>query len=328
MARPTDTQSDHRPMASLSLDLDNLWTYLKIHGDEWESRPSYLDTFTPYMLEALDQLGVSITFFIVGADADRDENAQALRSIVDAGHEIGNHSYEHEPWLQLYSDEQLEEEIDRAHDAIKKATGVAPVGFRGPGFSWSPNLLRILADRNYQFDASTLPTFLGPLARMYYFWSSDLDAEEKEKRKELFGKFRDGFRSIKPYFWRVDNGKRLLEIPVTTMPVFKTPFHLSYLAYLARFSRGLMKAYLRTAMFACKLTNTEPSFLLHPLDVIGGDQVPELEFFPGMDIPSDEKKELFFEVLNTIAESFEIVPMGIHAQRILERSRLVEKVAA
>lgn len=30
--------------ASISLDLDNLWSYLKIHGDDgWRSFPSYLD---------------------------------------------------------------------------------------------------------------------------------------------------------------------------------------------------------------------------------------------------------------------------------------------
>ena len=45
-------------------------------------------------------------------------------------------------------------------------------------------------------------------------------------------------------------------------------------------------------MLACRVTGTEPSFLLHPLDVIGGDQVPELDFFPGMDVPSERKTAL------------------------------------
>lgn len=308
--------------ASLSLDLDNLWSYLKIHGETWDERPSYLDTFVPYILEILDDLDLKITFFIVGADAEDPRNREALQSISAAGHEIGNHSFEHEPWLQLYSESELQEEIDRAHEAIAEATGQAPIGFRGPGFSWSPQLLEILAQKQYLFDASTLPTYLGPLARLYYFWTSDLSKEEKAKRKELFGKFRDGLRPVKPYYWQLENQARLLEIPVTTMPIFKTPFHFSYLVFLARYSEVLMKVYLRMALTMCRITGTEPSFLLHPLDVIGGDKIPELDFFPGMDVPSERKKELFVSVLTTIGRSFEFVPMGEHARQIVERGQL------
>ena len=43
--------------ASVSLDLDNLWSYLKTHGDDgWRDRPSYLDRFVPHMLEVLERL--------------------------------------------------------------------------------------------------------------------------------------------------------------------------------------------------------------------------------------------------------------------------------
>jgi peptidoglycan-N-acetylglucosamine deacetylase len=118
--------------ASLSLDVDNLWSYMKTRGEPgWESRPSYLTTFIPYVLEVLDHLSVKITFFIVGADAAEAKNHAALRAITDAGHEVGNHSYEHEPWLQQYSDEALEREIDMAHRAIVDATGREPSGFAG-----------------------------------------------------------------------------------------------------------------------------------------------------------------------------------------------------
>jgi hypothetical protein len=40
--------SSQKPIASLPLDLDNKWTYLKIHGDPgWESFPPYLDILVP-----------------------------------------------------------------------------------------------------------------------------------------------------------------------------------------------------------------------------------------------------------------------------------------
>ncbi len=165
------------------------------------------------------------------------------------------------------------------------ATGRRPAGFRGPGFSWSPTLLEMLFEQGYDYDASTLPSYLGPIARAFYFGSAGkLSAEEREQRKDLFGHFSDGLRPVRPFYWQLSGGRQLLEIPVTTIPVFKTPFHFSYLAFLARYSEQLMFTYLRVALGMCRLTGTEPSFLLHPLDLIGGDKAPQLAFFPGMDI--------------------------------------------
>jgi hypothetical protein len=312
-----------KPLASVSLDLDNLWSYLKIHGDDgWQSRPSYLDVFVPHALETLDQLGIKITFFIVGLDAAEDRNGTALRAIADAGHEIGNHSFEHEPWLHLYTPEQVRSELQQADAAIEAATGRKPIGFRGPGFSWSEDVLETLVELGHRFDASTLPTYLGPLARAYYFWTAKMTAEERAKREGLFGKFSDGLRPVKPYRWQLKSGRHILEIPVTTMPLFKTPFHFSYLAYLSNFSPALMHFYFGMALAACRLTRTEPSFLLHPLDIIGGDQIPQLKFFPGMDISSQRKTELFKTVLGKLGERYDIVPMGVHARAIESRGNL------
>ena len=103
------------------------------------------------------------------------------------------------------------------------------------------------------------------------------------------------------------------------MPLFKVPFHVSYLLYLARFSVALMSAYLATALTMCKLTRTEPSMLLHPLDVLGGDQVPQLRFFPGMDLPAREKTRLFIKIMEQLARGFDLVPMGEHARRLAQR---------
>jgi hypothetical protein len=318
--------TDMRPLASVSLDVDNLWSYMKTHGESgWEEYPSYLDDFIPPVLEALDRAGLKITFFLVGLDAAATANRAVLRSITAAGHEVGNHSFHHEPWLHLYTRDQMESEIQRAEDAIGEATGQRPLGFRGPGFSWSRDLLEILQSRGYLYDASTLPTFLGPLARAYYFWTAKLTPEQRAQRKTLFGSFKDGFRPVKPYHWELPQGRTLLEIPVTTIPVVKTPFHLSYLLYLSRFSEGLMVAYLRTALAACRATGTEPSFLLHPLDLLGGDHLPQLAFFPGMDLPSSRKIDLFLKVLRILGERFRPVSMSIHARALLARSGLASR---
>jgi peptidoglycan-N-acetylglucosamine deacetylase len=246
--------SKHKPLAAISLDLDNQWSYMKIHGDEgWEKYPSYFDIFIPHVLDVLDELELRITFFIVGRDTEREENRKYLRMITRRGHEVGNHSYNHESWLQSYSLEEVEKEITAAEEAIERATGQKPSGFRGPGFSWSKDLLDVLERRDYRYDASTLPTYLGPLARKYYFMKSDLSLEEKQARKELFGKFSDGLRNLKPYRWDLGNGRTIAEIPVTTMPIFKIPFHLSYLLYLSELSIPLMKIYLRNHQPECNI---------------------------------------------------------------------------
>jgi len=316
--------------AGLSLDLDNEWSYLKTHGEaSWSSYPSYLDTLIPYALDALDELGLRITFFIVGKDASLERNAEALGMLTARGHEVGNHSFRHEPWLHLYAPDQIRRELALTEEHVERVTGARPIGFRGPGFSTSPTVLQVLAERGYLYDASTLPTYLGPLARMYYFRTARLSPEEKTERKQLFGKLADGRRPVEPYQWVLASGGYLLELPVTTMPVTKTPFHLSYLLYLSRFSEVAMWTYLETVIAACKLTRTPISFLLHPLDLLTGDQVsPELAFFPGMDVARDRKRALFMRVLRRLGAAFDLRPMSAFAHGVLDRGGLETRHAS
>src|SRR4029079_8148677 len=151
-----------QPLARLSLDLDNKWSYLQTDGDGgWEKFPSYLDVVVPRFLDLLSDLSLRITVFVVVQEAARAPNRESLASISAAGHGVGNHSFHHEPWLHLYSPAQIEEEISAAEEALAAATGVLPIGFRGPGYSLSPAVIECLARRGYQYDASTLPTVIG-----------------------------------------------------------------------------------------------------------------------------------------------------------------------
>lgn len=312
------------PIASLSLDLDNQWSYMKTHGDSnWESYPSYLDWVVPRILEYLDNRDLKITFFIVGKDATVAGNRSAIRAIRDAGHEIGSHSFHHDPWLHLYSEDDLNTELQRAEDAIEGATGLCPTAFRGPGFSISPLALRILAERGYEYDATVFPNVLNPAARAYFFATSSLSKEEKEQRKELFGTWRDALRPVKPFHWQLDGGK-LLEIPVTTMPVFKTPMHLSYIIYAAKFSKTAAMAYFRTALFMCRMTRTSPSILLHPLDFMGCDDLSELAFFPGMDMTLERKMGVVDSVMDAMAGHYRLVTVGEHASHVNGNLRTLE----
>ena len=311
-----------QPRMTLSLDLDNQWSYMKTHGNpDWKEFPSYLDIAVPRILEFLKERQIKITFFIVGQDAALEKNRDALGQLSAAGHEIANHSFNHEPWLHLYTPEQLDGELAQAEDAIESATGVRVNGFRGPGFSLSTATLNALKRRDYHYDATAFPNVLNPFARMYFFSKSQLTDEEKEQRKALFGTFSDALRPVKPYQWNLVDGE-LFELPVTTMPVFKTPIHFSYLVYLASYSSALANLYMRMTVLMCRATRTEPSLLLHPLDFMGLEDKTGLEFFPAMSMPVNRKLELMDGFFTQLQKTFEPVPIGEFVASVDNRAEL------
>jgi peptidoglycan/xylan/chitin deacetylase (PgdA/CDA1 family) len=318
-----------RPVASVSLDMDNLWSYMKIHGDpEWSSRPSYLDALVPRMLEVFDEHGLTATVFVVGSDATRDDGARAVAAIAAAGHEVANHSYEHEPWLHRYERGRLEEELARTEAALEAAGAPRPVGFRGPGYSLSRELVGLLVERGYAYDASTLPTWIGPLARAYYFRSASLSAEQRTERAALFGSASEGLRPVHPYRWQLTGGGELLELPVTTMPLLRVPMHVSYLLQLHQSSAALARAYFTAALRACRLRGVGPSLLLHPLDLLDANDAARLEFFPGMGLPAAEKVRVVNWALSAMARHFTPVGTAEHARRLTDHGVPRQRPAA
>jgi peptidoglycan/xylan/chitin deacetylase (PgdA/CDA1 family) len=300
-------------IASLSCDLDDKWSYMKTHGDAgWEGFPSYLDLVVPRILGMFRSRDLTGTFFIVGQDAALARNHGLLHSISQAGHEIGNHSFNHEPWLHLYLPHEISAEIGMAEEAIERATGQKPVGFRGPGYSLSRAAVGELMRRGYLYDASTFPTFLTPLVRLYYFTTASFSPEEKQRRKVLGGKLRDGLRPNRPYFWHID-GKQLCEIPVTTVPVLRMPMHMSYLFGLRRISSRLAFAYFDFGLRLCRLANVEPSIVFHPTDFLGAEDRQGLAFIPGMGLPRGMKLSFVGEVLDRLRAAFSVVTLREHA---------------
>ncbi|MCW0219735.1 MAG: polysaccharide deacetylase family protein [Prosthecobacter sp.] len=303
----------NRLSASVSLDLDNQWAYLKTQGlDGWQDFPSYLDRVTPRILDTMKRAGLRITVFVVGKDASLEKNHESLRSFAEAGHEIANHSHMHEPWLHLYSAAELQADFEQAEAAIHQATGQKPLGFRGPGFSTSPAVRDLLIQRGYSYDASLFPTVMGPVARAYFFLTSNLPSEEKAKRKGLYGNFSSAFSPLEPY--QIQPG--LLEMPVTTMPVFRTPIHLSYLLFLAQYSLPLARAYWDMAVTMCRLTKVAPCLLLHPTDFLDETDVPAMSFFPAMKLSAEKKIELVRHTLSSLRRYWGTATMGQIAHQL------------
>jgi peptidoglycan-N-acetylglucosamine deacetylase len=311
-----------KPIASLSLDLDDKWTYLKAHGDKsWESFPSYLDVVVPRVLNVLKTRQLAITFMVVGQDAAFSRNAAVLESIASSGHEIGNHSFNHDPWLHLYSEEQIEKDLEMAEEHIERVTGQRPAGFRGPAFSFSSAVLKVLKRRGYHYDASSFPTFVGPLARAYYFRTARFSEEERRDRQAMYGGLLAGIRPLNPYQWKL-GARKLVEIPVTTMPIFRVPIHLSYVLYLSAFSLKLALSYFRFALTLCQARDVQVSLLLHPLDFLGREDVQDLSFFPAMRLPREQKLEVVSGVLNCLCAKYRVVTLKQHAQAAAQMSAL------
>jgi peptidoglycan/xylan/chitin deacetylase (PgdA/CDA1 family) len=84
---------------------------------------------TPKLLEILRANGVKATFYVIGRNVDA--YPEIARRIVQEGHEIANHSYNH-PALTKLSPARLDEEIRSTNEAIERATGVRPTNMRPP----------------------------------------------------------------------------------------------------------------------------------------------------------------------------------------------------
>jgi hypothetical protein len=133
---------------------------------------------------------------------------------------------------------------------------------------------------------------------------TELDATEREERAALFGPFSEGRRPLVPYRWRSE--PELVEVPVTTMPILRTPIHMSYLVALAEHSPRVARGYLAAALRLCRATGVAPSMLLHSHDVVGGDDVPEMRFFPGFRMTGHAKRRFVASCLDRIREDFQV----------------------
>lgn len=124
--------------------------YYEKRGDVvWEvktDRPLIALTFddgpdpaqTNEILDLLKQYEARCTFFVVGKRVEAFPDT-ALR-IVNEGHEIANHTYNH-IYFQNSTEQLIHSELERTEEAILKATGQHSVLFRPPGGMFNEKLV-------------------------------------------------------------------------------------------------------------------------------------------------------------------------------------------
>lgn len=299
--------SQSKPIASLSLDFDNKWAYLRAAGrDDWMDRPGYLTMAADRIVDQLGEHGLPLTVFLVGRDLVEQGDCEAIRSFDRLPDwEPANHSLNHLPWMHTMQPAEITDEIEITHERIADVTGRRALGFRGPGFSCPDEVLRVLTRLDYQYDASIFPTSVAPLARLFFLIKTDLKGEQREAAKKLYGGFASAIQPNKPFQREID-GQSIWEIPVTVMPGTRLPIHLSYLTYLASFSLLAAKTYFRTAMRLAQTLGASPSLLLHPPDFLGCEDDVDLAYLPGMSMKRNDKLQFVQWVLADYVERFDV----------------------
>jgi peptidoglycan/xylan/chitin deacetylase (PgdA/CDA1 family) len=97
------------------------------------------DPHTLHLLDLLAEYEAKATFFLIGRFVRM--RPEIARAICDAGHTIGNHTYNH-PNLIFVSAARLRQELEDCRKALEDATGHPAPLFRPPFGGRRPNVLR------------------------------------------------------------------------------------------------------------------------------------------------------------------------------------------
>lgn len=206
---------------AVSVDLDDLACYYAVHGIERGAPRLALTRWLPRFLDLFEALRIRATFFVIGRDLEVDleaagEGAEMLRAALAAGHELASHSYAHAYDMSLWSKPRIVGDLERC-DAVLRAVGAAPRGFRAPGYTHSLAMLQALAEVGYAYDSSALPSppyYLGKVAVMAAM------AVRGRKSASVFGGASSFMGPRLPYRRRdVD----LIELPMSVTPMTRLP---------------------------------------------------------------------------------------------------------
>ncbi|GGA49874.1 polysaccharide deacetylase [Paenibacillus physcomitrellae] len=86
---------------------------------------------TASVLSILDRYQIKATFFVLGQQAQR--SPELIRQIADAGHTIGNHSYDHDYDKLYHNFSDFWGQIKQTEEILRSITGKRPQLIRAPG---------------------------------------------------------------------------------------------------------------------------------------------------------------------------------------------------
>ncbi|MDB4976288.1 MAG: Polysaccharide deacetylase [Myxococcaceae bacterium] len=207
----------HEKLAAVSIDLDEVDNYTAIHGLSGSlkiSPDAVYEQALPRFSQLFAELRIPATFFAIGRDLRRRDNADRLRALRLAGHEIGNHTLNHHYDLTRRDPQTQRAEVRGGADAIEAATGVRPTGFRAPGYTIDDRLFQVLESEGVSYDSSVFPCpgyFLPKAAMIALYKLRGSESRSIVDDPRVLTAPADPYRIGRPYYQRGDG---LLELPI------------------------------------------------------------------------------------------------------------------
>lgn len=136
-----------------------------IDRGEWDSIKTRVEDNVYRVIDLFAEADVSATFFTLGWVARRHPNM--IRRIVDAGHEIASHGFDHAR-VFTFTRKEFAEDIRKAREIIEDCSGVRVTGYRAPSFSIdgrTPWAFAELAEQGYAYSSS-----VAPVVHDHYGW--------------------------------------------------------------------------------------------------------------------------------------------------------------
>lgn len=123
-------------MKILTFDIED-WFHILDHPSttsvaSWENFPSRLEPGVQKILKILSDHRVKATFFCLGWVGEKYPHV--IKEIVDAGHDIGSHSYGHQ-LVYTQNRETFRYDLQKSMDILQSISGKKILAYRAPGFS-------------------------------------------------------------------------------------------------------------------------------------------------------------------------------------------------
>lgn len=316
-----------RPRCAVSIDLDGIGCYYRIHGlgaPPPELEHVILERALPRAARLFARRGLHVTWFVVGRDADADAalpdrahrvaNAQRLRELAAAGDELGNHSYSHPYDLARLPPDVIDAEIAGCDRVLRAITSANVRGFRAPGYDVSPAMLEVLAHRGYRYDSSIFPApgyYAAKAAVMGLLALARRPSGAVMIDPRSLTAPADPYRPAMAAPWRRGQAP-LVELPIAVTPWTRVPaIGTSLVVVPAAIRRRLLAAMTRRGFFNFELHGID--FADAEKDGIPGELVARQ---PDLRVSIDEKLGRLEEILDALARSWELVTLGEVAARV------------
>ncbi|WP_408956250.1 polysaccharide deacetylase family protein [Natroniella sp. ANB-PHB2] len=106
----------------------NKSTEEKVIALTFDDGPEHINT--PELLDIFKEEDIKATFFVLGQNVK--QFPEIAHRMVEEGHQVANHSWDHDNFKDLTNEEVLQEQILPTSKEIEKATGVYPTIIRPP----------------------------------------------------------------------------------------------------------------------------------------------------------------------------------------------------